>query len=130
MNLLRFNTNAFPVESLMHPTHGHHQATPAASFLDMLIRRKVVSIGIGLWISSFGEIWQLYLGHGLFVGVLGTAGLNAPLYVYVSHWFDRRRGSSLALLSSGLYLAGTVWPPIFERAIATFGWKTTMVASS
>ena len=87
-----------------------------------------VSIGIGLWISSFGEIWQLYLGHGLFVGVLGTAGLNAPLYVYVSHWFDRRRGSSLALLSSGLYLAGTVWPPIFERAIATFGWKATMVA--
>jgi MFS family permease len=87
-----------------------------------------VSIGIGLWISTFGEVWQLYLGHGLFVGLLGTAGLNAPLYVYVSHWFDRRRGSSLALLSSGLYLAGTVWPPIFERAIATFGWKTTMVA--
>ena len=87
-----------------------------------------VSICIGLLISSFGEIWQLYLGHGLFVGVLGTAGLNAPLYVYVSHWFDRRRGSSLALLSSGLYLAGTVWPPIFERAIASFGWKTTMVA--
>jgi MFS family permease len=87
-----------------------------------------VSIGIGLWISTFGEVWQLYLGHGLFVGLLGTAGLNAPLYVYVSHWFDRRRGSSLALLSSGLYLAGTVWPPIFERAIATFGWKSTMVA--
>ncbi len=87
-----------------------------------------VSICIGLWISTFGELWQLYLGHGIFVGLLGTAGLNAPLYVYVSHWFDRRRGSALALLSSGLYLAGTVWPPIFERAIANFGWRTTMVA--
>ena len=87
-----------------------------------------VSICIGLWISTFGGLWQLYLGHGIFVGLLGTAGLNAPLYVYVSHWFDRRRGSALALLSSGLYLAGTVWPPIFERAIANFGWRTTMVA--
>jgi MFS family permease len=86
------------------------------------------SICIGLFISQLGETWQLYLGHGLFIGLLGTAGLNAPLYVYVSRWFDRRRGSALALLSSGLYLAGTVWPPIFERAIALFGWRTTMLA--
>src|SRR4051812_5898160 len=56
-----------------------------------------VMIAIGLAISSFGQIWQLYLGHGLFMGLLGSAGLNAPLYVYVSRWFDRRRGSALAL---------------------------------
>jgi MFS family permease len=86
-----------------------------------------IAVCIGLWISTFGQIWQLYLGHGLFIGLLGTAGLNAPLYVYVSQWFDRRRGSALALLSSGLYLSGTVWPPIFERAIATYGWQTTMM---
>jgi MFS family permease len=87
-----------------------------------------VAICIGLWISALGGLWQLYLGHGIFLGLLGTAGLNAPLYIYVSQWFDRRRGSALALLSSGLYLAGTVWPPIFERAIAHFGWQATMVA--
>ena len=58
-------------------------------------------ICIGLVISTGGEPWQLYLGHGLFMGLLGNAGLNAPLYVYVSHWFDRRRGSALALISSG-----------------------------
>jgi MFS family permease len=86
-----------------------------------------VSICIGLFISQLGDTWQLYLGHALFIGLLGTAGLNAPLYVYVSRWFDRRRGSALALLSSGLYLAGTVWPPIFERAIALFGWRMTML---
>jgi MFS family permease len=87
-----------------------------------------VSICIGLMISTLGETWQLYVGHGIFIGLLGTAGLNAPLYIYVSRWFDRRRGSALALLSSGLYLAGTVWPPVFERAIANFGWRTTMMA--
>ena len=61
------------------------------------------------------------------MGLLGNAGLNAPLYVYVSRWFDRRRGSALALISSGSYLAGTVWPPIFERAIALYGWQATMI---
>jgi MFS family permease len=87
-----------------------------------------VSICIGLFISTLGEAWQLYVGHGIFMGLLGNAGLNAPLYVYVSRWFDRRRGSALALISSGGYVAGTVWPPIFERAIALAGWRPTMIA--
>jgi MFS family permease len=86
-----------------------------------------VSVCIGLFISTLGEPWQLYVGHGIFMGLLGNSGLNAPLYVYVSRWFDRRRGSALALISSGSYLAGTVWPPIFERSIALFGWQATMI---
>jgi MFS family permease len=86
-----------------------------------------VSVCIGLFISTLGQPWQLYVGHGIFMGLLGNAGLNAPLYVYVSRWFDRRRGSALALISSGSYLAGTVWPPIFERAIALYGWQATMI---
>jgi MFS family permease len=84
-------------------------------------------LGIGLYISTLGEPWQLYLGHGLFMGLLGNAGLNAPLYVYVSRWFDRRRGSALALISSAGYIAGTLWPIVFERAIAHYGWQRTMV---
>ena len=87
-----------------------------------------VAICIGLAVSTLGEPWQLYVGYGLFVGLLGNAGFNAPLYVYVSRWFDRRRGSALALVSSGSYLAGALWPPILERAIAYFGWRHTMIA--
>ena len=86
-----------------------------------------VSVCIGLFISTLGEPWQLSVGHGIFMGLLGNSGLNAPLYVYVSRWFDRRRGSALALISSGSYLAGTVWPPLFERAIALYGWQATMI---
>jgi len=86
------------------------------------------AICIGLYVSSLGQPWQLYVGHGLFIGLLGNAGLNAPLYVYVSRWFDRRRGSALALISSGGYLAGFVWPPLFERAIALLSWQWTMLA--
>ena len=84
-------------------------------------------IALGLRLSAGGERWQLYVGHGLFMGFLGNAGLNAPLFVYVSRWFDRRRGSALALISSGGYLAGFIWPTIFERSIAVFGWRSTMV---
>jgi MFS family permease len=84
-------------------------------------------IALGLFIASRGEVWQLYVGYGLFVGTIGIGGINAPLYVYVTRWFDRRRGSALALISSGTYVAGAFWPPIFERAIAYAGWRQAML---
>jgi MFS family permease len=84
-------------------------------------------IGVGLTLSTYGPPWPLWIGHGLFIGLIGLSGINAPLYVYVSRWFDRRRGSALALISSGGYLAGAMWPPVFERAIAAFGWRQTML---
>lgn len=86
------------------------------------------SIGVGLAISTLGPSWPLWIGHGLFIGLFGLGAINAPLYVYISHWFDRRRGSALALISSGSYLAGALWPPLFERMIAHFGWRQTMLA--
>lgn len=84
-------------------------------------------IGLGLAISTLGPPWPLWIGHGLFIGLIGLGGINAPMYIYVSRWFDRRRGSALALISSGSYLAGAMWPPLFERVIADFGWRQTML---
>jgi MFS family permease len=84
-------------------------------------------VSCGLALSTSGPPWPLWIGHAVFIGFLGLAGINAPLYIYVSRWFDRRRGSALALISSGSYLAGAVWPPLFERAIAYLGWRETML---
>jgi MFS family permease len=86
-----------------------------------------VMVALGLALSSLGPSWPLYVGHGLFMGLLGIGGINAPFYVYVSRWFDRRRGSALALISSGAYLAGALWPPVFARLIAYAGWRQAML---
>ena len=56
-------------------------------------------IAVGLALSTLGPSLPLYIGHGLFIGMLGLGGINAPFYIYVSRWFDRRRGSALALIS-------------------------------
>ncbi len=84
-------------------------------------------VALGLALSSFGPSLPLYIGHGLFMGLIGIGGINAPFYVYVSRWFDRRRGSALALISSGAYLAGALWPPVFARLIAFAGWRHAML---
>ena len=86
--------------------------------------RSTVMIGAimmaaGLAVSSIGSVWTLYVGHGLLIGLVGNGAIYAPLVVYVTRWFDRRRGSALALISSGQYIAGIVWPTVFERGIAS-----------
>ena len=95
--------------------------------------RRTVSIGAcmiaaGLALSSLGSIWALYVGHGLMVGLLGNGGVYPPLLVYVSRWFERRRGAAIALISSGQYVAGVLWPALFEQGLTSFGWQALMLA--
>src|SRR5690606_881938 len=60
----------------------------------------------GLALAAAGQTWSLLAGIGLGVGLFGNGALFAPMVAYVSLWFDRRRGTALALVSSGQYVAG------------------------
>lgn len=84
-------------------------------------------IALGLALASLGSAWQLLLGYGLVAGLFGVGALFAPLLTYVTLWFDRRRGTALALVSSGQYVAGAVWPALLERAVVSTGWQCTML---
>jgi MFS family permease len=99
---------------------------------DRIGLRRTVSIGAcmiagGLVLSSVGSIWALYVGHAL-LGFLGNGGVYPPLLVYVSRWFERRRGAAIALISSGQYVAGVLWPALFEQGFTAFGWQAVMLA--
>lgn len=69
-----------------------------------------VMTAAGLALAGSGSIWALYVGHGLLIGVFGNGALYAPLLIYVSRWFDRRRGTALALISSGQYIPESSGP--------------------
>ena len=62
------------------------------------------------------------------VGLLGHACLYAPLQAYVTRWFDRHRGSALALVASGSYVGGALWPSVFVQGLQAWGWRPTMIA--
>jgi MFS family permease len=85
-----------------------------------------VMVGAGAIVASGGGEWQLYLGHGLMIGLLGNAAMFAPLMANVSRWFDRNRGAALALVATGQQLAGAVWPPLFRYTIDAAGWRATL----
>jgi MFS family permease len=106
---------------------------PMGWLADRIGIRKTVAMGTlsmaaGMALSSTGTVWALYVGHGLLVGFLGNGAIYAPLMIYVSRWFDRRRGTAIALISSGQYIAGMVWPSVMEVGIKHVGWQTVMLA--
>jgi MFS family permease len=58
--------------------------------------------------------------------LLGASGMFSPTMAYVTRWFDRRRGSAIALVSSGQYVAGALWPLLFQIGVDAYGWRQTM----
>jgi MFS family permease len=82
---------------------------------------------LGLAVSAIGETWALFLGSAVLIGLLGNSAHYPPLVTYVSRWFDRRRGTAVALISSGQYIAGVLWPTVFEEGMTRFGWQVTML---
>jgi MFS family permease len=86
-----------------------------------------VMTALGLAVSAIGQTWTLVAGSAVLIGLLGNSAHFPPLVTYVSRWFDRRRGTAVALISSGQYIAGVVWPTVFERGLAQFGWQATML---
>jgi MFS family permease len=84
-----------------------------------------LSLGLGYALASQAtSLWGFVLTQGLLVGLAGSATF-APLMADTSLWFTRHRGMAVAIIASGSYVAGTVWPPVVQHFIQTAGWRRT-----
>ena len=83
-------------------------------------------LALGFFLAAKSTaIWQLYLAQGLLIGGLGSAAMYAPLVADATLWFNRRRGIAVAIVASGIYMAGVFWPPILQYYIDKSDWRTT-----
>jgi MFS family permease len=71
-------------------------------------------------------LWQFIAVYFL-IG-LGTSSTFAPLMAEASHWFERYRGLAVAIVASGNYVGGTIWPPLVNWGVQSVGWRTTHIA--
>ena len=71
--------------------------------------------------------WQFVAIQAGLIGLLGSSPTFGPLVADISFWFLRRRGIAVAVVASGNYVAGALWPPILTEAIAEIGWRDTYV---
>ncbi len=72
--------------------------------------------------------WQFLLAQAVLIGFLGSSSTFGPMVADISLWFQRRRGIAIAIVASGNYLAGAIWPPVLLRAIDAYGWRLSFIA--
>ncbi|HEX6118444.1 MAG TPA: MFS transporter [Dongiaceae bacterium] len=83
-----------------------------------------VMLAVGFFgAASAGSYWGFVVAQAVLIGGMGSSTTFSPLVADISHWFVRRRGIAVAIVASGNYLAGTIWPPILQHAIETIGWR-------
>lgn len=73
-------------------------------------------------LSTMTDDIYLLAGVHLFLG-FGTAAGFGPLITDISHWFLKQRGIAVALIASGNYLAGGIWPLFLSDILAEDGWR-------
>jgi len=73
------------------------------------------------------QFWLFCVAMGVLGGFFGASVTFAPLIADISHWFSARRGLAIAIVISGTYLAGAVWPPILQIGIDADGWRSTFL---
>ena len=87
-----------------------------------------IMLGIGYFVAAAApSYWTFVAAQAVLIGGLGASVTFSPLVADISHWFLRRRGIAVAIVASGNYLAGTIWPPILQHAIETIGWRSAFM---
>jgi MFS family permease len=78
--------------------------------------------------GSAPNLMVFSLAHGVLIGLLGCSTTFAPLVADTSLWFSRRRGIAVAIVASGNYAAGAIWPPVLQYFFDTIGWRATYMS--
>ncbi|NMJ40837.1 MFS transporter [Roseomonas sp. JC162] len=87
------------------------------------------SLGLGGIAAAMAPSLVVFgLAYGVLLGCFGAAAVFGPLIADISLWFNRRRGIAVALAASGNYLSGTIWPPLLQWGVASFGWRQAHLA--
>jgi len=86
----------------------------------------VSALGTGYIAAGFAPNLILFALAHLLIGV-GTSATFGPLMADASQWFTRHRGIAVAIVSSGNYIGGAIWPPLLQHLVTAEGWRATHV---
>ena len=84
----------------------------------------LAALGIvgGLILAILSQSIAMLSFAQLVIGFASAVGFG-PLIADISHWFVRRRGIAVALVASGNYLSGAIWPMVLAGVLQDSGWR-------
>lgn len=81
-----------------------------------------LTVVLGLILAILSHSIALLSAAQLIIGFASAIGFG-PLIADISHWFVRRRGIAVALVASGNYLSGAIWPMLLAGVLRDDGWR-------
>jgi MFS family permease len=124
---------------------GSTRAEAALPYTLTMIGFALGNFFIGRAVDRFGAMWSL-IASAVFTAIGFTLAAMAPsililslaqlllgfasavgfgpLIADISHWFVRRRGIAVALVASGNYLSGAIWPMLLAGVLQDSGWRS------
>jgi len=83
-----------------------------------------IAAALGLLILAFhNQIWQLYVGYGLFIGLgIGFGGFLATTTL-ANNWFVKRRSLALSIVTASGGLGALIFVPLVMQFILNWGWR-------
>ncbi len=104
---------------------------------------------VGWWVDRHGARWLMTIGSivatllvmawsqvtsltGFYViwaglGVCSASILYEPAFAVISTWFVRRRSTALAVVTFAAGLASTIFLPLADMLLNTFGWRDAIL---
>ena len=93
----------------------------------LMIVGAAVSGAALICLSFVQHLGGFYLFRGV-IFTLGQLGMGSlVINVTLANWFVRKRGRAIAIGAMGISVAAMTLPPLCERLIATYGWRTAWV---
>jgi len=83
--------------------------------------------GLGfILVSQIHSVWQLYIFHGIIVGI-GLGGTDVVLLSTVARWFIKRRGIMSGVVKTGTGIGIMIMPIISAWLITLYEWRNTLI---
>jgi MFS family permease len=103
-------------------------AFPVGTWIDRHGSRLLMtagSIGASLLVIAWSQATDLIVFYIIWagLGVCASAVLYEPAFAVMATWFIRRRSSALAIITFAAGLASTIFIPLSDALLNTFGWR-------
>ena len=90
-----------------------------------IVLGNLLNLGGLVLLAYMKDMWQLYLGNGLLIGLgIGIGGMLAMMTV-INNWFVMKRSIALAVSMAGMGLSASVMIPTLVKLIDSIGWRNT-----
>lgn len=74
--------------------------------------------------SQVSDLWQLYIYHGIIVGI-GVSATDVVMLSTVARWFSKKRGMMTGIVKMGTGLGMFIMPLLANGLIFSYGWRNS-----